>query len=66
MGVILAALVVGAALMMRVPTSFTLFGYPGIAMIFFLLAAAGGLASPLQWRSLLTIDQSMARLSKCL
>jgi ubiquinone biosynthesis protein len=41
-GVILAALIVGAALMMRVETSFTLFGYPGIAMIFFLVAAAGG------------------------
>ena len=44
MGLVLAALVIGAALMMRVPTSFTLFGYPGIAMIFFLLAAAGGVA----------------------
>ena len=41
-GVILAALIIGAALMMRVETSFTLFGYPGIAMGFFLAAAAGG------------------------
>jgi hypothetical protein len=41
-GVVLAALIVGAALMMRVQTSFTIFGYPGLAMIFFLVAAAGG------------------------
>lgn len=41
---VLAALIVGAALMMRVETSFTLLGYPGLAMLFFLLAAACGLA----------------------
>jgi ubiquinone biosynthesis protein len=43
-GLVLAALIVGAALMMRVPTSFTLFGYPGIAILLFLAAAAGGIA----------------------
>ena len=43
-GLILASLIVGAALLMRIPTSFTLFGYPGLAMIFFLLAAGGGIA----------------------
>jgi predicted unusual protein kinase regulating ubiquinone biosynthesis (AarF/ABC1/UbiB family) len=42
MGLILAALIVGAALLMRVDTSFHLFGYPGLAIILFLLAAAGG------------------------
>ena len=42
-GLILAALIVGAALLMRVPTSFELFGYPGLAMICFLIAAGGGL-----------------------
>ncbi len=41
-GVILAALIVGASLLMRVETSFVLFGYPGIAIICFLAAAAGG------------------------
>jgi len=41
-GLILAAMIVGAALLMRVPTDFTLWGYPGLAMIFFLLAALGG------------------------
>ncbi|HEX2253846.1 MAG TPA: AarF/UbiB family protein [Thermoanaerobaculia bacterium] len=40
-GLVLAALVVGAALMMRVETAFTLFGYPGFAMLCFLAAAAG-------------------------
>jgi ubiquinone biosynthesis protein len=43
-GLILAALIVGAALMMRVETQFQLFGYPGIAIICFLVAAAGGIA----------------------
>ncbi len=42
MGLILAALIIGAALMMRVETPFRLFGYPGLAIILFLLAAAGG------------------------
>jgi ubiquinone biosynthesis protein len=41
-GLLVAALIIGAAMMMRVQTRFTLFGYPGVAMIFFLLAAAGG------------------------
>ena len=43
LGLILAALIVGAALMMRVETSFKIFGYPGIAMIFFMLAAVASL-----------------------
>lgn len=42
-GVILAALIVGAAMMMRVQTRFTIWGYPGIAMLFFLGAALIGL-----------------------
>lgn len=44
LGLILAALVVGSALLMRVPTDFRLFGYPGFAIIAFLIAAAGALA----------------------
>lgn len=43
MGIVVAALILGAAMMMRVPTRFTILGYPGIAMFFFLLAAALGL-----------------------
>ncbi|HEU5143985.1 MAG TPA: AarF/UbiB family protein [Dermatophilaceae bacterium] len=42
MGIIIAAIVVGAALMMQVQTRSTIFGYPAIAMIFFLLAAIAG------------------------
>ena len=42
-GMILAALIVGAALMMRVQTRFTIWGYPGIAMLFFLGAALIGI-----------------------
>ena len=42
LGLILAALIVGAAMLMQVETSFRLFGYPGLAMLFFLGAAVGG------------------------
>ncbi len=42
-GLVLGALIVGAALLTRVPTSFQLLGYPGLAIIFFIIAAAGGL-----------------------
>lgn len=40
-GIILAALIVGASLMMRISSSLQLFGYPGIAMICFLVAIGG-------------------------
>jgi ubiquinone biosynthesis protein len=43
LGLILAALIVGAAMIMRVETSFRLFGYPGLAMILFIIAGTGGL-----------------------
>jgi ubiquinone biosynthesis protein len=43
LGLILAALIVGAALMMRVETSFRILGYPGFPVIFFLLAAIAAL-----------------------
>ena len=43
-GLVLSALIVGAALLMRVQTRFEILGYPGIAMIFFVLAAIGGFA----------------------
>jgi predicted unusual protein kinase regulating ubiquinone biosynthesis (AarF/ABC1/UbiB family) len=41
-GLILAALIIGAALLMRVETPFHLFGYPGLAIVCFIFAAAGG------------------------
>ncbi|HEX7812067.1 MAG TPA: hypothetical protein VF460_09190, partial [Burkholderiales bacterium] len=42
LGLILAALTIGAALLMRVETEFRLFGYPGLAIVLFLAAAACG------------------------
>lgn len=41
-GVILASLIIGASLMMRIETPWRLFGYPGLAILCFLAAAAGG------------------------
>jgi hypothetical protein len=43
LGLILAALIVGAALLMRVDTPFRILGYPGLPMIFFLVAAIAGI-----------------------
>jgi ubiquinone biosynthesis protein len=43
LGLVVAALIVGAAMLMRVETSFRIFGYPGLPMIFFLLAAVAGM-----------------------
>jgi ubiquinone biosynthesis protein len=43
LGLVLAALIVGASMLMRVETSFRILGYPGFAMIFFLLAAIAGI-----------------------
>jgi predicted unusual protein kinase regulating ubiquinone biosynthesis (AarF/ABC1/UbiB family) len=42
-GIILASIIVGASLMMRQETSMTLFGYPALAVIFFIIAATLGL-----------------------
>jgi ubiquinone biosynthesis protein len=42
LGLVLAALIVGAAMLMRVPTRFTILGYPGLAILLFLAAAGGG------------------------
>lgn len=40
LGLIIAAMIVGASMLMQVPSDFRIFGYPGLAMLFFLLAAA--------------------------
>jgi len=42
-GLVLAALILGSALLMRVDTGFRILGYPGLALVLFLAAAAGGL-----------------------
>ncbi|MEP6664258.1 MAG: AarF/UbiB family protein [Verrucomicrobiota bacterium] len=41
-GLILAALIIGAALLMQVKTSYEILGYPGLAILCFLAAAGGG------------------------
>lgn len=41
-GVVIAALLVSSSMMMRVPTTFTIFGYPGLAVLGYLLASAAG------------------------
>ncbi|HET7845494.1 MAG TPA: AarF/UbiB family protein, partial [Xanthomonadales bacterium] len=43
-GVIAAALIIGAALALRIPTTTRLFGYPALALVLFLIAAGIGLA----------------------
>jgi predicted unusual protein kinase regulating ubiquinone biosynthesis (AarF/ABC1/UbiB family) len=40
-GVLLGSLILGASLLARIPTSFTILGYPGLAMLCFLGAGAG-------------------------
>ncbi|MBV8519659.1 MAG: AarF/ABC1/UbiB kinase family protein [Acidobacteria bacterium] len=39
-GVVIAALLVSSSMMMRVPSRFTIFGYPGLAVFGYLLASA--------------------------
>ena len=43
-GILLASVIIGAALMMRVSTRWSFFGYPGFAMLCFLAGAAGAVA----------------------
>lgn len=43
LGLIIASMIVGAAMLMQVPSSFMIFGYPGFAILFFLLAAVVGI-----------------------
>jgi ubiquinone biosynthesis protein len=42
-GVVIAALIIGAAMLMRVPTRAQILGYPALAIVCFLVAAAFGL-----------------------
>ncbi|HEV2149372.1 MAG TPA: AarF/ABC1/UbiB kinase family protein [Longimicrobiaceae bacterium] len=42
LGLVLAALIIGAAMLMRVETTFRIWGYPGLAMLLFLAAVVGG------------------------
>jgi len=44
LGIVIAATILGASLMMRVPSKWTILGYPGLAMVFFLFAVCAGIA----------------------
>ncbi|GAB7006837.1 hypothetical protein JCM18899A_43100 [Nocardioides sp. AN3] len=57
-GIIIAATILGAAMMMRVPSKDRVFGYPAIAMAFFTFAVLAGAA--LAWWIVLT-DRKVAR-----
>ena len=43
LGLVVAALIVGSAMLMRIETKFTLLGYPGLAILFFFAAVLCGL-----------------------
>ena len=43
LGLIIAAMIIGAAMLMSVPSPFMIFGYPGLAILFFLLAAVAAI-----------------------
>jgi len=43
LGLVLAALIVGASMLMRIESSFRILGYPALAMVFFLAAAGAGM-----------------------
>jgi predicted unusual protein kinase regulating ubiquinone biosynthesis (AarF/ABC1/UbiB family) len=43
-GLVLAALIIGASMLMRVQTKFSIWGYPGFAMLCFIVAAGFGCA----------------------
>jgi len=58
LGLIIAATLIGAAFMMRVPSTWTVLGYPGIAILFFLLAAVGGIVMA-AW--IIATDRKVAR-----
>ena len=47
-GLIIAALIVGAAMLMRVETGFRIMGYPGLAILLFLFAAGAGILLVIQ------------------
>jgi predicted unusual protein kinase regulating ubiquinone biosynthesis (AarF/ABC1/UbiB family) len=61
MGIVIAALVLGAALMMQIPTHSRILGYPSVAIVVFGLAA---LAAAALLGSILLSDRRIARRSK--
>jgi predicted unusual protein kinase regulating ubiquinone biosynthesis (AarF/ABC1/UbiB family) len=60
LGIVIAATILGAAMMMRVPTTHRLFGFPAIALVFFTFAVLGGVALAV---SIVLHDRKVARTS---
>lgn len=58
LGIVIASTVLGAALMMRLPTTSYILGYPALAMFFFLFAVLSGVALAV-W--ILLTDRKVAR-----
>jgi ubiquinone biosynthesis protein len=58
LGLVLAAMIIGAAMLMQVDTAFRILGYPGLAMVLFLVAAIGGIALALH---ILVTDEKPGR-----
>jgi hypothetical protein len=61
LGIVIAATVLGAAMMMRVPTDHRILGYPTIAMVFFTFAVLAGAALAL-W--IVLTDRKAARVER--
>ena len=61
LGLIIAATIIGAAMMMRVETPHRIGGYPAIAMVFFLFAVLAGIALGAQ---IVLTDRKAARTSE--
>jgi ubiquinone biosynthesis protein len=61
-GVVIAALLIASSMMMRVPSRFTILGYPGIAMIGYLAAAIAG--GYLVWSILLRDHRDQERANR--
>lgn len=58
LGLLIAATIIGAAMMMRVETSARIFGFPAIAMVFFTIAVVAAIALGLQ---IVLTDRKLAR-----
>ncbi len=58
LGLIIAATIIGAAMMMRVETSARIFGFPAIAMVFFLIAVISAIALGVQ---IVLTDRKLAK-----
>lgn len=61
LGLIIAATIIGASMMMRVETDSRIFGFPAIAMLFFTFAVIAGAALGVQ---IVLTDRTVARTAR--